>query len=394
MNIVKDRFENGELIIALSGQIDSANSAEVGQQMKDACDRYPDVPVVIDCSALEYISSAGLRLITHLKKQHKELRIEEVSRDIYDIFEVTGFTKMIDIRKAMRRVSVEGLDVIGRGGNGTVYRLDRDTIIKAYTERTPLSDIQRERNYAQEAFTHGVPTAISYDIVRCGESYGTVFELIAADTLSRRLLAEPEKLGVYAERYGEFLKEVHSVEIEGVTLPTTKSIYFGWIDEMAGYYTVEEVDKLRRLVDWLPDRQNVIHGDYHVNNVMLQNDEFLLIDMETISVGHPLFDLGGMYISHIMTGQAAPELTVRFLGIDAQMAAALWNRFIQVYLGTTDPDQIKAVEGQAAVIALLKGALGPAVSKNEAGNAQMCVTIARQRLLPMIDDFIKRSPVI
>ena len=394
MNIVKDRFENGELIIALSGQIDSANSAEVGQQMKDACDRYPDVPVVIDCSALEYISSAGLRLITHLKKQHKELRIEEVSRDIYDIFEVTGFTKMIDIRKAMRRVSVEGLDVIGRGGNGTVYRLDRDTIIKAYTERTPLSDIQRERNYAQEAFTHGVPTAISYDIVRCGESYGTVFELIAADTLSRRLLAEPEKLGVYAERYGEFLKEVHSVEIEGVTLPTTKSIYFGWIDEMAGYYTVEEVDKLRRLVDWLPDRQNVIHGDYHVNNVMLQNDEFLLIDMETISVGHPLFDLGGMYISHIMTGQAAPELTVRFLGIDAQMAAALWNRFIQVYLGTTDPDQIKAVEGQAAVIALLKGALGPAVSKNEAGNAQMCVTIARQRLLHMIDDFIKRSPVI
>ena len=108
----------------------------------------------------------------------------------------------------------------------------------------------------------------------------------------------------------------------------------------------------------------------------------------------PLFDLGGMYISHIMTGQSAPELTVRVLGIDAQMAAALWNRFIQVYLGTTDPEMIKAVTCQAAVIALLKGALGPAVSKNEGGNADMCVAITRQRLLPIIDDFIKGTPMI
>lgn len=394
MITIQDRFVNGELILALAGHIDSANSAEVGRQMEDACSRYPDAPVVIDASDLEYISSAGLRLIAHLKKQRKELRIEEVSRDIYDIFEITGFTKMIDIRRAMRRVSVEGLDVIGRGGNGTVYRLDRDTIIKAYTERTPLSDIQRERNYAQEAFTHGVPTAISYDIVRCGSSYGTIFELIAADTLSRRLLAEPQKLDEYGARYGEFLKEIHSVKIEGRILPTTKSIYFGWIDEMAEYYTAEEVDKFRRLVDWIPDCQNVIHGDYHVNNVMLQNDEFLLIDMETISVGHPLFDLGGMYISHIMTGQMAPEVTVRFLGIDAQMAAALWNRFIQVYLGTTDPNLIGAVTQQAAMIALLKGSLGPAVSKNEAGNVGMCIAIAREHLLPVIDDFVKGTPAI
>ena len=63
---------------------------------------------------------------------------------------MTGFTDIIDIRKAMREVSVEGCEIIGKGGHGTVYRIDGDTIVKLYNEDEPFDEIEREISYAKQ----------------------------------------------------------------------------------------------------------------------------------------------------------------------------------------------------------------------------------------------------
>lgn len=47
-----------------------------------------------------------------------------MSRDVYDIFETTGFTELLDVKKALRKVSVEGLDAIGqRCGSFSLLRM-------------------------------------------------------------------------------------------------------------------------------------------------------------------------------------------------------------------------------------------------------------------------------
>lgn len=79
---------------------------------------------------------------------------------------MTGFTDIIDIRKAMREVSVEGCEIIGKGGHRTVYRIDGDTIVKLYNEDEPFDEIEREISYSKKAFVYGIPTAISFDIVK------------------------------------------------------------------------------------------------------------------------------------------------------------------------------------------------------------------------------------
>ncbi|MBR0085199.1 MAG: hypothetical protein IJL97_01480, partial [Lachnospiraceae bacterium] len=71
------------------------------------------------------------------------------------------FTEMMTVEKAYRVVSVEGCEEIGRGANGTIYRIDRDNVVKVYNNADALEDIQHEREVAKLALILGIPTAIS-----------------------------------------------------------------------------------------------------------------------------------------------------------------------------------------------------------------------------------------
>ena len=148
-------------IINVSGRIDSTNAAAAESDILAEIAGKESEDVVIDASALEYISSAGLRVILRIKKLCPTLKITGVSAEVYDIFEMTGFTEMMDIEKAYRVVSVEGCEVIGEGANGKVYRIDGDNVVKTYKNADALKDIQHEREVARLALVLGIPTAIS-----------------------------------------------------------------------------------------------------------------------------------------------------------------------------------------------------------------------------------------
>ena len=98
------------------------------------------------------------------------------------------------MKRALREVSVEGCEVIGKGFYGTVYRIDEETIVKVYESPDSLPMIQNEQRLAKLAFVKGVPTAISYDTVKVGNSYGSVFELLRAISFNDLLKKEPDNL--------------------------------------------------------------------------------------------------------------------------------------------------------------------------------------------------------
>ena len=57
------------------------------------------------------------------------------STEVYDIFDMTGFTKIVNIEKAFPQISTEGCPLIGKGAHGAVYRLAPDTIVKVYYDK-------------------------------------------------------------------------------------------------------------------------------------------------------------------------------------------------------------------------------------------------------------------
>ena len=205
------QLEAGVMTIFLSGRIDTSNAVQTEQELFELVRQKTPQNVILDAEELAYISSAGLRILLKLRKQFSELKMINVSSDVFEILDMTGFTEMLTVEKAFRHFDVTGCDVIGRGANGTVYRIDRDIIVKVYNHATKLEDIKRERELSRTAFVLGVPTAIPYDVVKVGDSYGSVFELLNAKSFDELMIEDAGNL--------EFVVE-HSIEIAKILLPT------------------------------------------------------------------------------------------------------------------------------------------------------------------------------
>ena len=336
--------------IPLSGRIDSNNASETEKGILAQLEGHKNAAVILDASALEYISSAGLRVILRVKKSYPDLTITGVSPEVYEILDMTGFTEMMTVEKAYRVVSVEGCEEIGRGANGTIYRIDQDNVVKVYNNADALEDIQHEREVAKLALILGIPTAISYDVVRVGESYGSVFELLNAKAFSNILAKEPEKMDWCVQEYVELLKKIHSTLVPAGKLPDMKETALSWAAFMQDYLPEEAGRKLLALVQAVPHDDHMIHGDYHTKNVMLQNDEVLLIDMDTLAVGHPVFELASMYNSFVGYSEVYHDTILGFQGFDYETGRAFWRKSLAAYLGTSNEKKIQEVEDKARVI--------------------------------------------
>lgn len=343
-------WENDTITLALEGRIDSGNSTEIESGISAAIgDREPGT-VVLNAEHLEYISSAGLRVILRLRKKHPSLKIINLSTEVYEVFEMTGFTEMMDVSKAYRVVSIEGCEEIGRGANGSIFRIDKDNVVKVYNNPDSLGDIQHEREVARLALILGIPTAISYDVVRVGDSYGSVFEMLNAESFSKILETEPDKFEWCVNEYVEMLKRIHDTLVPSGKLPDMRETAISWAEFMQDYLPEGPAKKLLSMVEAVPHDDHMIHGDYHTKNLELQDDEVLLIDMDTLAVGNPVFELGSMFNAYIGFSELDPGIVKKFQGFDADTAARFWRRTLECYLGTTDKNTVDKVEDKARII--------------------------------------------
>ena len=341
--------ESNVLTIALNGRIDSANAAEAEKEIAAAAEGFTG-ELVLDAENLTYVSSAGLRVILRLKKANKTTRIVNVSSDVYEIFDMTGFTEMMDISKAYRKVSIDGCEVIGEGANGIVYRIDPDTIVKVYKNHDALAEIQNERELARKAFVMGVPTAIPYDVVQVGDLYGSVFELLNAKSFAKLLIADPSQTEALAKESAEILKTIHATVLKPGELPDKKAKALSWAEFCRGYLPADVGEKLVRLVREVPDTLNMLHGDFHIKNIMRQNGENLLIDMDTLSMGHPVFEFAAIYLAYIGYSCIDRNNVKDFFGIPYEQGTAFWRTTLKYYFGTEDEETLGAVERKSAVI--------------------------------------------
>ena len=97
LNIEKTR-ENDKLTITLSGRLDSVTSPELEECLDHALEDVTDL--TLDFEELEYISSAGLRVVlTTQKKMNRQgsMTVRRVNETIMEIFEVTGFVDILTI---------------------------------------------------------------------------------------------------------------------------------------------------------------------------------------------------------------------------------------------------------------------------------------------------------
>lgn len=383
MNITY-RIDKNIIYIAINGRIDASNASENEEKIFKIKKDNEGMHTVIDADNLEYISSAGLRIILKLRKEEPKLAIINVSPDVYEVFDMTGFTDMITIEKAYKKISVDGCEFIAKGANGAVYRYDDETIVKTYFSKDALPEIQQERENARKAFILGVSTAIPYGIVRVGEGYGTVTELLDSTNVTKLICNDPENLEKAADYYVELLKNLHSVEAEDGDFPDMKEIALDWARFVSEHIPEQYAKKLIAMIDALPKKNILLHGDYHTNNVMIQNEEPLLIDLDTLCVGHPIFEFGSMYNASLGFSEFNHDEIKQFMGYDRETSEKFWKMTLHKYLGTDDAELCQSLENKAQVIGYMR-LLRRSVRRPNEDNAQEKIAYYRKRLIELLE---------
>lgn len=339
---MQSTLENGVLTIYPEGRIDTNNAAEAQAEFAKIVGENEFKELVLDFDGLSYLSSAGLRVILKLKKENPSLKIINVIPEVYEVFETTGFTEMMTIEKGYRHYSSDGWEKIGEGANGIVYRMDPETIVKLFKNSDALPEIERERKLAREAFVHGVPTAIPYDVIKVGNSYGTVYELLNAKSLAKILAddSSEESIDKCVDIFVELLKEIHSTEVYADFIPNQNEIGIGWVEFLKDYLPADTEDKLLAMVKALPQCNTMLHGDYHIKNVMVQDGEALLIDMDTISYGSIIYEFGSVFNAFVGFGEVDPNQAKEFLGIEREVAAKFFEKTIRKYFADDDEETL------------------------------------------------------
>lgn len=360
MDNVLGKLKENKLIISIIGKVDTNNADEIEKSVMSIINEHnfsemdDNKELIIDANDLLYISSAGLRIVLRIRKSNPTMRIINASSEVYDIFNMTGFSEMIPIEKALRKLSVEGCEIIGTGAKGIIYRYDAETIIKVYNNPESLPEIQNERNLARKAFILGVPTAISYDVVKVDDKYGAVFELLDASSCSEIIKEHPEQFDKCVKDMADLLRLIHTTKVQPADMPDIKPLIYNWLETDKEYLSEEEYIKIKKLIDETPDKHTMLHCDFHTNNVMQQGGETLMIDMDTISRGHPIFDIANIYITFVGFGEINPKMVENFLGLNYETALRFWNAFVPVYLGTENEEKIEELTKKAKLLSSIR----------------------------------------
>ena len=91
-----------------------------------------------------------------------------------------------------------------------------------------------------------------------------------------------------------------------------------------------------------------------MKNVMVTDHELMLIDMETLCTGDPVFELQGMFITYRAFNEDEPDNTLHFVGFDEQMSKRIWERVLNGYFEGLTNDQIREQENKIKLLGYIR----------------------------------------
>ncbi len=377
-------LDNGVLTVSLDGRMDTEAAVKFEAELAEICKNNPHESMVFDAEKLLYVASSGLRTILKMAKTEKNFSVENVSPAVYSVFEMTGFSRIIKIRKALRKIDLEKCEKIGFGGNGAVYRVSEDEIVKVNYNPATYAALDLELAKAKEAFLLGIPTAISFDLVDCGEGKrGVVYETIKSRTLGESIQSNPELMEELTERYVEQLNTLHAVHTDNPVFGNAKDNYRTQVENASKFLTEEEGQMLKQILDVLPEGDRLVHCDAHPKNIMIQNGDMLWIDMEGMATGHPIYDL--ISIAAVLNGMRTDEMSLGICGMDNQTVLKFKDCFIRKYFKTEDPEAVQRYSSMIDALRLIRAVFAIGfTSKNTEEYRPAIIAMARQVFFPNI----------
>ncbi len=234
------------------------------------------------------------------------------------------------------QIDINDYEYAGGGSNGDSYfhRTRPDIMLKLYLPgkiQQPLDEMQT----ARKVYDAGIVTPEPGDYVVTGDGrYGISFRCIPGKKSYARAVGEnPEQVEAYASEFADMCRKLHSTPVDTSRFESVKDRYCRLLADNP-FFTNSEKDKLARFILDTPDTRTALHGDLHFGNAIFSGPDRYFIDLGDFCYGHPLFDLGMVYV----TGRLNDETYTReAFHMDRKTASRFWEAFAAAYFGTDRP---------------------------------------------------------
>ena len=148
----------------------------------------------------------------------------------------------------------------------------------------------------------------------------------------------PDQYDSLVQKYATLLKKINTTECFDAKVPDMKQFFLKKVDSLKEVFDDKTYTRVKNVLENVPDRNTFIHGDCHFKNIMCQGDELLLIDMDTLSMGHPIFELARLRAPYLCFEEIMPGNSETFFKINADLVSKIYHDLIKNYFGDTNQE--------------------------------------------------------
>lgn len=211
---------------------------------------------------------------------------------------------------------------IARGNTAEIY-LSNNKIIKVYNDYLPDSESINEANKQKYAYSCGLPVPKIIEVTKINGKQAIIMEYVGGETLGELMLKDKEQAEYYLNISVNIQLEVHSIIPEAI-----ESMH----DKL--YRQIETVNKLdNRQKSYLLKKlesftyeSRLCHGDFHLFNLIMTDNQVVIIDWVDSSAGDIRADV---YRTYLLYSQFSTELADMYLRLYCENSGLLKSEVFQ-----------------------------------------------------------------
>ena len=208
---------------------------------------------------------------------------------------------------------------LAQGRTAEIFLWDVGHILKLYRDWCPPNWVEYEARIARAIHEAGVPSPVAGEIIDVNGRRGLIYERLEGISMLQDMNARPWTLLNHARSLAELQVEINQKSIPG--LPTYKDRLRYDISNTQ-HLEADLHEKALAMLEALPDRPNLCHGDYHPGNIILTQKGPVVIDWMTACVGSPWADVARTNLLLSIGPKAAGKLVSPIV----RMAIKLYHR--------------------------------------------------------------------
>jgi len=215
---------------------------------------------------------------------------------------------------------------IGQGRTAKIYALANDELVlKLYHDHIPNQFINQEFEIGKAVYEAGISSPKVYEIVEDNGRKGIIYQHIQGESMLQQLIKKPWKLCIYGKRMAKLHYQIHTCKIND--LPKAEDIFVKSI-KINKKIASKEV-QLLKYFNTLSTGNNVCHGDFHPDNIMISQNEWIVLDWTNGYSGNPLSDVARTYV--LIRTPFMPDVSKIMLKLSKLFKYIICTNYIKEY---------------------------------------------------------------